>query len=442
MAEFNAPSNEAEFDKNFAQLKPHMTKTQAYLESSRCLFCYDAPCIKACPTSIDIPLFIRQIHSGNLDGAAKTIYDSNYLGNTCGKVCPTEVLCEGACVFVEANEKPLEIGRLQTYATNQVLENDKDLFTIPETGKYKVAVIGAGPAGLACACELRLHGVAVDIYEAKTKASGLVSHGVAPYKIQNEEAWLETDYLERKFGFRIFYGHPVTEATQIKYLEDNYDAVFIGTGLGKTSQMGIPGEHLQNVFGAVELIEKLREQKSKLHFPDNVVVLGGGNTAMDAASEAARMGAKEVTLVYRRSKNEMGAYEFEYDLAKSVGVKAIFNAAPVEILGDEKAKGIKFIRTKEVQGKVEPIAGTEFVLDCDWVVKATGQEKHRNLFSLIQGLHTDAAGKLLVDAASYRCMATKYFAGGDAVSGGQEVVNAAAEGKQAAFGILTFLNKE
>jgi dihydropyrimidine dehydrogenase (NAD+) subunit PreT len=440
MAEFKPPATQEEYDRNFAQLKPVMTPTQAYLESSRCLFCYDAPCIKACPTGIDIPLFIRQIHSGNLDGAAKTIYESNYLGNACGKVCPTEVLCEGACVYTESDAKAIEIGRLQTYATNQAIQSDKTLFRLAESTGRKVAVIGAGPAGLACACELSLHGISVDIYEAREKSSGLISHGVAPYKITNEEAWAETDYLQRKFGFQVFYGHPVVSREDLQNLEDRYDAIFLGIGLGGTSKLHIPGEDLQNVWGAVEFIEMLRDKKNAVRVPGRVVVLGGGNTAMDAASESARMGASEVTLAYRRGKEGMGAYEFEYDLAKSVGVKGLFYAAPVEIVGSEgTVSGVKFRKTEEVNGTLEHITETDFIIACDWVIKATGQAKQEAFLSQIKNLELDRSGRIRLNAENFQTGNPKYFAAGDAVSGGEEVVNAAADGKNAAKGIISCL---
>jgi len=433
MAEFNPPNSAEAFDQNFAQIKPLMNANQAYLESSRCLFCYDAPCIKACPTSIDIPLFIRQIHTGNLEGAAKTIYDSNYLGNACGKICPTEVLCEGACVYTDADAKPIEIGRLQNYATEKVIQKKKTLYTPQAPTGRQVAVIGAGPAGLACACELRLAGVAVDIFEAKQKPSGLIAHGVAPYKITTEEAYAETDYLKDTFGFQIFYNHPVNSREDLEHLESRYDAIFIGVGLGPTARLHIPGEDLENVWGAVELIEVLRSQKHEFAVPARVLVLGGGNTAMDAASESARMGATEVTLAYRRSKEDMGAYDFEYDLAKSVGVKGVFQAKPLEIMGmNGKVSGVRFKNTGTNQDET-------FLIECDWVIKATGQSKREAFLSQIKDLQLDSKGRIQVDENTFRTGNPKYYAGGDAVSGGQEVVNAAAEGKKAARAILSML---
>ena len=439
MSEYLPPKSEDEFEKNFAQIKPLMNETEAYYESSRCLYCYDAPCIKACPTGIDIPTFIRQINNKNTVGSAKTIYDSNYFGYACGKVCPTEVLCEGACVYNHQNVKPIEIGRLQSYATSSVIKSGRELYSPGrDTGK-KVAIIGAGPAGISCACELRLAGVAVDIYEAKDKPSGLTVHGVAPYKITNEEALNEMAYLEKQFGYRILYNKPITKKEDVEMLEKNYSAIFIATGLGETSLLKIKGEELDNCFGAVEFVEKLRMQHHGIKVPEKVIVLGGGNTAMDAASESARMGAKDVILAYRRSKDSMGAYEFEYDLAKGVGVKGVFNVAPLEIIGNGKVEAIKFIRTNESNGKVENIPGSEFTQPCDWVIKATGQSKRVNLYSLINEIKTDAGGKIIVDE-NFKTSNPKYYAAGDAVSGGQEVVNAVADGKKAALGIMESLS--
>ncbi|MBL7958780.1 FAD-dependent oxidoreductase, partial [bacterium] len=427
-----------EFDRNFSPIKPFLNETQAYYESSRCLFCYDAPCIQACPTGIDIPLFIRQIHSGNTIGAAKTIYDANYLGHACGQVCPTEVLCEGACVYNHQNIKPIEIGRLQSFATTQAITNSKKLFITGKPNGKKVAVIGAGPAGISCACELRMMGYDVDVFEAKEKPSGLTLYGVAPYKITNKEALDEIQYLQEQFEFTVKYRSPIASQKDINRLETKYDAIFIGIGLGETSEINIPGENLRNCIGATEFIEQLRITQYKVHVGKKVVVLGGGNTAMDAASESARMGADKVTLFYRRSKEEMKAYDFEFELAKKVGVKSLFNVAPVKIIGKTKVEGIKFIQTRTRRGKLEAIKGSEFVEDCDMVIKATGQAKHVNFFSHIPALILDDNGRIRVNKF-FQTTNKKYFAAGDASNGGKEVVNAAAEGKTAAHGIHRFI---
>lgn len=437
MAELKRPTTEAEFEANFSQLKPLMNNTEAYYESSRCLFCYDAPCMNACPTGIDIPLFIRQIHTGDLNGAAKTIYDSNWFGYACGKVCPTEVLCEGACVFNHQNVKPIEIGRLQSVATGQAIAANKKLYQCaPDNGK-KVAVVGAGPAGLAVACELRLLGYTIDVFEAKDKPSGLTVYGVAPYKITNEEALVEMDYLQKQFGYAVHYNSPV-DADKLKSLEADYDAVFLGIGLGDTWLPGMPGIDLPEVTGATEFIEELRMEHAAVTVPTDVVVIGGGNTAMDAASESARLGAENVTLAYRRAKDEMGAYEFEYDLAKGVGVKGLFNAQPVAIKGNDKVEGVELIKTEVVDGRVRNIEGSEFVVPCSMVILATGQEKQVGFLGAIEGLDLERNGRIKVNEHQ-QTSNSHYFAAGDAVNGGAEVVNAAAEGKVAAHGIHQYI---
>lgn len=439
MGEFKKPASEQEFEQNFQQIKPLMNKTEAYYESSRCLFCYDAPCQTACPTSIDIPLFIRQINSGNLTGSASTIYASNYFGNACGKVCPTEVLCEGACVYTEQNVKPIEIGRLQNYATQKAIDENKKLFKLAAANGKKVAIIGAGPAGISCACELRSLGYEVTVFEAKAKSSGLTVYGVAPYKITNEEALSEMEYLQEQFGYEVHYNRPVSSKADLQKLENDYDAIFIGVGLGKTSSLQMPGEDLENCVGATELIEELRMNHHQVAMGKKVIVLGGGNTAMDAASESARMGAEKTILAYRRSKAEMGAYEFEYDLAKGAGVDGLFNVSPVEILGDGEVSGVKFVRTEKRNGKLESIAGSEFIESCDMVIRATGQSKQVEWLSQIEGLELDKGSRISVNPESFQTTNARFFAAGDAVNGGKEVVNAAADGKQAARGIHNYL---
>lgn len=434
MSQYKKPLTNEEFHRNFAQIKPLMSDTEAYYESSRCLYCYDAPCVTACPTGIDIPLFIRQINSKNDQAAAKTIYESNVFGYACGKVCPTEVLCEGACVYNHSDVKPIEIGRLQSFATQKSLSAGKKHFALqPPTGK-KVAVIGAGPSGISCAAELSMHGVRVDIFEARDKPSGLTVYGVAPYKITNEEVLSEMEYLEAQYGFKVHYNKMINTRAEIEELEKNYDAVFLGIGLWKSSGPGIPGEELDQVTGAVEFIEELRMQKHHTSIDGKVIVLGGGNTAMDAASESCRMGADEVVIAYRRSHDEMGAYDFEFELAKAAGVRPLFNVMPVEITGSMSVSAVRFVRTKVVDGKVQKIEGTEFTESCDWVIIATGQSRQEDLLDMI-GINRSPSGNILVDN-NYRTSHQKYFAAGDAVSGGQEVVNAVADGKKAAKAIL------
>jgi dihydropyrimidine dehydrogenase (NAD+) subunit PreT len=440
MAEYKKPKTEAEFENNFKQKNPLMNDTEAYYEASRCLFCYDAPCIKACPTSIDIPLFIKQIHTDNITGASKTIFDSNWLGNACGIVCPTGVLCEGACVYNHQDVPPIKIGRLQNYATNKTIDAGKVIFKVGKPNGRKIAIIGAGPAGIACACEARTLGYEVDLFEAKEQPSGLTVYGIAPYKITNEEVLKEVAYLQNQLGFNIKYKTAINSKEALKSLEDEYDAIFIGVGLGKTRNLELEGEEKENVIGAVEFVEELRMKHHKLAVPKKVVVLGGGNTAMDAASEAARMGAKKTVLAYRNSKEKMGAYGFEYDLAISAGVDSLFNVTPIAITGNGKVEGVKFAKTEMVEGKLKTNMNNTFIVRCDLVIKATGQAKQGHLYGLIDNLEIDAKTRIKTND-EFQTSNPMYFAGGDAINGGAEVVNAAYDGKMAAQGIHNWLNK-
>jgi len=440
MAEYKRPTTEAEFKKNFKQKKPLMNDTEAYYEASRCLFCYDAPCVQACPTHIDIPLFIKQIHTDNVTGASKTIFDSNWLGNACGVVCPTGVLCEGACVYNHQDVPPIQIGRLQNFATNKVIDAEKVIFKIGASNGKKIAIIGAGPAGIACACEARTLGYEVDIFEAKEIPTGLTVHGIAPYKITNEEVLKEVAFLQNQLQFNIKYNSPIISKKDINHLEESYDAIFVGVGLGKTATLSLEGEDKEGVVGAVEFIEELRMKQHQVKIPAKVVVIGGGNTAMDAASESARMGARKTVLAYRNSKTKMGAYGFEYDLAISAGVDSLFNVTPIAIVGNGKVEGVKFAKTEMVEGKLKTNMNNTFIVRCDLVIKATGQAKQGHLYKLIDDLAIDKKTRIITNN-EFQTSNPKYFAGGDAINGGAEVVNAAYDGKMAAQGIHNWLNK-
>lgn len=437
MAQYKRPQSEEEFESNFSLKKPLMNATEAFYESARCLFCYDAPCMHACPTHIDIPLFIKQIHTGNTVGAAETIFEANWLGNACGKVCPTTELCEGSCVYDNQSVPVIQIGRLQNYATEQAIKENVSLFSPGDANGKRVAIVGSGPAGIACACELRIMGYEVDIYEAKSKPSGLTVYGIAPYKITNTEVLDEVTYLQNQLGFTIHFNKAITTAQQIEELEQSYDAIFLGIGIGPTATLGLAGEDKDHVIGAVEFIEELRMKHHEINVPDKVVVIGGGNTAIDAASESAKMGAQQVTLVYRRGRDSMGAYDFEYKYAISTGVDTLFNATPIEVVDS----GVKFIKTHLVDGKLENIDGSEFVMECDLVIKATGQAKHGDFLSKINSLELDRKNRIQVNE-QYQTTNPKYFAGGDAVNGGAEVVNGAYEGKMAAIGIHSWIQSK
>lgn len=441
MSDFKKPATEKDYSDNFKQLHPLMNATQAYFESSRCLFCYDAPCIKACPTGIDIPLFIKQINTGNLSGSATTIYQSNWFGNICGKVCPTSVLCEGACVYNHQDVKPIEIGRLQSYATTEAIANRKKLFKVKERNGKKVAVIGAGPAGISAACELCLLGYSVKIFEAKEHPSGLAMYGVAPYKIENEDILEEIAYLQDQFGFEIIYDHAIQNKETFITLEKDFDAIFLGLGLGTTRELQLNGEELPGCVGAVEFIENLKIQKYRTAVGERVVVLGGGNTAMDAASEACRLGAAQVIIAYRRAADQKGAYQFEYELAREVGAKGIWNVSPLAVVGSDKVEGVKFIKTRTKDQYLEEIPGSEFTIPCDMVIKATGQHKQKQVLSMIDHLQMDPNGRIRTVNEYFQTHNPRYFTGGDAFNGGKEVVNAVAEAKIAARGIHQYLEE-
>lgn len=440
MAEFKSPKTPEDLEVNFAQIHPDMDATMAHYESSRCLYCYDAPCIQACPTGIDIPLFIRQIRTNNLSGAAKTIYTSNYFGQVCGKVCPTSVLCEGACVYNDSDVPPIQIGALQSFACDHAISEDVSLEKPIPSGAGRVAVIGAGPAGIACACELSSLGYTVDIFEEKDKPSGLVLHGNAPYKITNREVMREVDYLTRQFGLEIKLNSPIRTPEDLQQLEENYDAIFLGIGMGPTGKLGIPGEHLTNVLGGIEFIEEVKLNPLNALPGNRVVVIGGGNTAMDAACESAKLGAESVILAYRRSREEMGAYSFEYQHAKENGVKGMFNVQPIAIRGEEKVESLTLAVTQSTADGNQLFLTEQIVeLDCDVVILATGQQKRRNFLQMIDGLELTKSGLPVVQPESLQTSNPRYFAGGDAMNGGAEVVNAAAEGKKAARGIHRML---
>lgn len=432
MAEFARPTQENDLALAFAPLKPAMNATMAQQESARCLFCYDAPCVKACPTEIDIPLFIRQIHTQNLEGAARTIYTANYFGQACGQVCPTEVLCEGACVYNRQHAKPIEIGRLQSYAASAAIRQGTALFSPGQPNGKAVAIVGAGPAGISAACELRRLGYQVDVFEAKAEVSGLILYGCAPYKISNQEAVKEVAWLQQQLGFQIRLNHPVQSASQWRELESRYDAILLAIGLGRAKRLNIPGAQLDQVIDALEFIEAVKTRPLQTTVGKRVVVIGGGNTAMDAASECVRLGAEEVIVAYRRGKEAMPAYTFEYELAKSVGVQFRFHLTPVEILGQLSVEGVRFAEN----------AHERALISCDMVIMATGQETTQELLAAIGGIDVRSNSAIVVDETTFQTTRPRYFAAGDAVNGGAEVVNAVSEGKRAAHGIHQVLSAQ
>jgi dihydropyrimidine dehydrogenase (NAD+) subunit PreT len=424
---------------NMAELVPPYTPQEATIEASRCLFCFDAPCIQACPTGIDIPSFIKKIATGNLTGSARTILSANILGASCARVCPTEVLCEGACVVRDREGDPVKIGRLQRYATDPVLQKHLRPLKPPtqKSGK-RVAIIGGGPAGLGCAAELAQLGHEAVVFEKKPHAGGLNTYGIAYYKMKPEVSLAEVE-LVKQLGVEFRCGVEVGKDIALKKIQQDFDALFVGIGLGRGARLDVPGEELPEVLEALDFIEQLHSRPlEKVAVGDRVAVIGGGNTAIDAVTQAKRLGARDVALVYRRSQADMPAYAFEQELAKKDGVRFLFNALPVEILADGAGhvSGLKLARTTGYGKQLQVLPGSEFVEPFDMVIKAIGEEKQVGFFKqFLPELELDRRGVVVRDFNTGQTNVPRVFAGGDCANGGREVVNAVAEGKKAARGI-------
>ncbi|MBF9032524.1 FAD-dependent oxidoreductase [Rhodobacterales bacterium HKCCE3408] len=413
---------------NFADLHAPLEPHEAAVAADRCYFCHDAPCITACPTSIDIPLFIRQIATGTPEAAAKTIFEQNILGGMCARVCPTETLCEEACVRETAEGKPVEIGRLQRYATDTLMAAGTHPFTRAAPTGRKVAVIGAGPAGLACAHRLALHGHDVTIFEARPKAGGLNEYGIAAYKTVGDFAQGELDWLMKIGGITLETGRALGRDLTLEALTSDYDAVFLGMGLGGVNALRAEGEARDGVSDAVDFISDLRQASdlSTLPVGRNVVVIGGGMTAIDAAVQSKLLGAENVTVLYRRSRAEMPASRYEQDLAASKGVRFVFNAMPVAVLGNGVATMLRAEYTSVADGRVTG-TGETFDLPADQVLKAIGQ----TLTGAPDTIEI-SGGKIAVTGAG-RTSVAGIWAGGDCASGGDDLtVTAVAEGRDAA----------
>ena len=425
----------------FSPKEPLMTKHDAVVEANRCLYCVDAPCIDSCPTSIDIPEFIRRIATGNREGAAKAILEANILGYSCGQVCPTEVLCESTCVFQEMEEEPIRIGELQHYATDNALEENIQFFEAGEPTGQKVALVGAGPASLSCAHRLRRFGHETTIFEAKERPGGLNTDGVAPYKLQADQSLREVEYVRQIGGIDIEYGTKVGEDVTLEELEDEYDAIFIGVGLGADNRLGVDGADLDGVWGAVEFIERLKVEDN-FELPDGVdrvCVVGGGNTAIDVVRQMRGLDVDDVMMVYRRDEASMSGYDHEWEGAKKEGARGVWHAQPAEVVGDGQVEALRCRRTRtNDNGELEVVDGSEFDIPCDMIVLAIGQSKLGELFEDVEGLELDW-GCVVVDEKTQQTGNAKYFAGGDCVSGGKEVVDAVEEGKVAARSIDAML---
>jgi dihydropyrimidine dehydrogenase (NAD+) subunit PreT len=417
----------------FPDLHPAFDSQSALAEANRCLYCFDAPCTAACPTHIDVPRFIGKISSGNLRGSAAAILDANVLGLSCSRVCPVEMLCEGSCVMHRYNKQPIEIGRLQRFA----MENAPAVRLAPPSSSImlRVACIGGGPASIACAAELRKHGATVTVFDNRPLPGGLNTYGVAEYKLRPQDSLREVERV-RATGVE-FRREQVGATIPLADLEQKYDFLFIGVGLGAMERLAIPGEDLHGVLDALRFIERYKTQPD---FPigRRVAVIGAGNTAVDAANAARRLGAEDVHVFYRRSEREMPAFTFEYDHSKVEGVRFHWLAQPVAILGKEgRVFGLRLQRTRltdpDSRGRrrAEPVPDSEHEVACDMVVPALGQSR---LTALLDLQHEN--GCIVVDRATGRTSNPKFYAGGDCVNGGREVVDAVADGKRAALGIL------
>ena len=472
-----------QIEKNFAEINPAMTSAEAGVEANRCLFCYDAPCMHACPTHIDVPSFIKKIASGNLHGSARVIFDANPIGATCARVCPVEVLCEGACVEKTLLQKPIEIGRLQRYATDYALQSDRQIFTKGEANGKSVGIVGSGPAGLSCAAYLARLGYDVTVYERKPLAGGLDTYGMAEYKMPQSVSIDEAEHIA-KMGVKFLLNTEIANSSSPPYeggvagfssppglrrgadassagwsadgvvlsdaaesipiqsvsfsdLDQWHDAIFLATGLGETNKLNIPGEDLDGVFDALQFIEKIKTRDwMNVPLGKTIAVIGAGNTAIDAVTQAKRLGAEKVIMVYRRTEKDASAYDYELELAKKDGVEFVWQAAPIGILSDSDYKKVTGLQCEKTDGTLNL-----FDIPCDMVIKAVGQQKMRSFFENVAGVDTDEKGRVVVNE-QMQTSNPKIFSGGDCANGGKEAVDASQMGKLAAQGIHHSLTGE
>jgi glutamate synthase (NADPH/NADH) small chain len=433
-----------EIVKNFEDIAPLLSEKEVLVASERCLFCYDAPCIKACPTAIDIPLFIRKINTGNAHGAAKEILSANILGGSCARVCPTETLCEEACVRNTHETAPVSIGRLQRYAVEHLDPAMGYPFSrAPETGK-KIAIVGAGPAGLACAHRLAREGHQITIYEAATKPGGLNEYGIAQYKLVDDYAQREIDFVLQIGGINIKYETALGRDVTLDQLSSKYDSVFVGIGIGDVNALNIPGEEYPGVKDAVDYISQLRQTDKLEDLPvgRHVVVIGAGMTAIDIAVQSKKLGAEEVTMVYRRDRSAMGASLHEQDLAQRHGVRFIFNAQPREIIGDQHGVSAMEFQKTQINSSGKLVSTNETItVQCDVVFKAIGQKlADTPLAGNSQTPTIDKRGRIAVDNR-FQTSLKGVYAGGDCIDGKDLVVEAVDHGNKAALAIHQMLQQ-
>jgi dihydropyrimidine dehydrogenase (NAD+) subunit PreT len=470
----DSPLNIEQIERNFREIAPPLTEAEAILESNRCLYCFDAPCTHACPTHIDVPSFIKKIASGNLAGSARVIFDANPIGATCARVCPVEVLCEGACVEKTLMNKPIEIGRLQRYATDYALTSGRQIYQKGEPNGKSVGIIGSGPAGLSCATYLARLGYDVTVYEKKPLPGGLDTYGMAEYKMSQAVSLSEVAAV-RELGVKFVVNTEIVgkseppdsnaergtrnadlpvsnDQSEIRNpkskiesgidriafadLQNRHDAIFLAVGLGATNKLNILDENLSGVMDALDFIEKVKTRDWKsVPLGRTIAVIGAGNTAIDAVTQAKRLGAERVMMVYRKTEKDISAYDYEYELAKKDGVEFVWQAAPIAILPGENGSALT-LRCEKTDGSFQV-----FEIPCDMIIKAIGQQKQRSFFETVAGVATDEKGRVVVNEMM-QTSNPKIFAGGDCVNGGREAVDASQMGKLAAQGIHLSLTGE
>jgi len=419
----------------FGELKPPLTPQASVIEANRCLNCFDAPCTAACPTHIDVPGFIKRIASGNLRGSALRILDANILGSSCARVCPVDVLCEGSCVLHRQNHKPIQIALLQRHAMDEFHASGRQLPVTPRLANGpRVACIGAGPASLACAAELCRRGAQATIVERRGLPGGLNTYGVAEYKLRAADSLREIEMI-RKMGVEFRFGVSIDSAGALRELEAEFDYIFLGFGLGAMQRLGIPGEDQAGVMNALELIASYKMGHIR-HLHGTVVVVGAGNTAIDAANAARRLGAQKVYMLYRRAESDMSAFTFEYEHAKQEGVQFLWRMQPVAIRPEAHGRLLlETVQVQPVEGKLVTVPDSQSTIDCDLIVPAIGQSPLAQLVQELRGIEV-REGHVVADPATGQTGNERYFAAGDCVNGGREVVDAVAGGKRAALAIL------
>lgn len=435
---------------NFTEMERGLTRVEAVEEANRCLFCYDAPCIKACPTSIEIPKFIKKIASNNMKGSAQTILEANPLGASCARVCPTDELCEGACVLNHST-KPIDIGRLQRYATDWAMATSAELFKKGQSNGKKIAIIGAGPAGLAAARELARFGYTVTMFEAQEKAGGLGQYGIVAFRLPNDVVDWEVEQIE-KLGVEIKTNTKVGEDIAVSEILESFDSVVLAVGMGAVPALGLEGEQLTGVYDAIEFVKATKIGLPPEDFVGKkAVVIGAGNTAIDGATSAVRLGAENVKMLYRRTVKEMTAYNFEFEFAKQEGVEFNWLTAPTKILGDEAGNvvGIECVKMQlgepgaDGRQKPEVIEGSEFTLEVDLVITAIGQSRYMQLIEQFGIEHV--GGVVTIDPETMQTSEPKIFAVGDVIFGNGQgeamVVTAVQQGKDAASAIHAHMQR-